>query len=336
MDHWIALSDRPEPPGEPVAQPLLDRGTLILELSLPLSGPTVLLDYRRTEGWPRALSVFVDPATGVVVLHRQGASLVRHGLTGALPGDRGTARIVLNWDAPGRVWTLRLELPDSGFSLESRGSGPMPLRHDDLAAVCGGRGIVWRHPALLWFGVTRGAAPPDRAPWIGLRTPIATPAGFRLAGTLRPGDLVLTRDNGPRPIRQVLRMDLPSRGFYTPVLLRAPYFCARTDLLVSADQLVALRGAEVEYLFGDEEVLAEARHLVDGRSALMETRRAIASCVSLDLGTPGLMLSAGCALASTETGQSRDASRLPRRLLQGYEVAPLLGLLGRGSGSRAA
>lgn len=332
MDQWIALSDRPEPPVTPGVQPVLDRGTLILEFLMPLAGPTVLLDYRRTEDWPRVLSVFADPAGGVVVLHRQGAALVRHSLAGPLPPDRGVARIILTWDARARAWALRFELPDTGGAVETRGSGPIPFRRDDLAAACAGRGDVRRHPALLWYGVTEGGALPDRTPWVGLRTPIATPAGLRLAGTLRPGDLVLTADGGAQPIRQARRMEMPSRGSYTPVLLRAPYFCPAADLLVSADQLVALRGAEVEYLFGEEEVLAEARLLVDGRSALPDTRRALAACVALELPAPDLILSAGLAFAVT--GPSGGAPA--RRRLLGYEAAPLLALLGRDRAGRAA
>ncbi|MGB8811839.1 MAG: Hint domain-containing protein [Paracoccaceae bacterium] len=336
MPDWIALSDRNDPQSDPAAGRLLDRGALILEVALPLAGPAVLLDYRAADGWLRALSVFHDPEMGIGILHRQGGVLVRHTLPGPLPGEVGTARIILRWDAPGRTWHLRYELPDAGQAVEARGVNPLPLPMADLLALCRGTGVTQRHPALLWFGATLGENPPERAPWIGLRTPIATPAGYRYASSLAVGEMVLTNEGLALPVQSVRHMVLPSRGFFAPVLLRAPYFAGRTDLLVSADQLVALSGPEVEYLFGEDEVLAEARHLTDGRSALYDTRRAVTSCVSLDLGAPALLQSEGCVLASTQHGKRLAQMALPRRLLRSYEAVPLLALLGRGNGSRAA
>lgn len=340
MADWIALSDCRElrqnvagPRAAPTA--LLAQGALVLELALPLNRPAVLLDYRATNGWLRALSVFHDPDLGVGILHRQGSTLVRHNLPGPLPRETGTARLTLRWDAPARTWSLRHELLGSGQVAEARGRNPLPLPMADLLALCRGDGISQRHPALLWFGATQGENPPDRAPWIGLRTPVATPTGYRHAGSLRPGDRVLTRDSDVATLQSVQHMRLPSRGSFAPVLLRAPYFAAHTDLLVSADQLIALSGTEVEYLFAEDEVLAEAGHLTDGRSALYDTRRAVTSCVSLDLGYPDLLLSDGCTLASARH-QVNAATPQNRRLLRGYEAVPLLALLGRDDGRRAA
>ena len=343
MAGWIALSDRNEPLEGRGAAPLLERGALILELALPLEGAGVLLDYRASDGWLRALSVFHDPQTGIGILHRQGGSLVRHALPGPLPQGAGTAsgtaRLILRWDAPRRHWALRYELPGGGAA-EARGANPLPLPMADLLALCRGAGVTRRHRALLWFGATRGDAPPERAPWIGLRTPVATPGGLRHASSLRRGDLVLTADRGAVAVQSVRRMDLPGRGSFAPVLLRAPYFGRSADLLVSADQLIALNGPEVEYLFGEDEVLAEARHLTDGRSALFDHRRAVTSCLSLDLGRPELIQSEGCAFASARhaagPGGQPEQGRLPRRLLHGYEAVPLLALLGRGVGRRVA
>lgn len=331
MQDWIALSDRYDVLDGAGEQDLLEKGALILEVSLPLEGPVVLLDYQSGDGWMRGFSVFHDPKSGVRLLHRQGDRVVHHTLAGPLPREQGVARLTLRWDAPKKVWSLRYEMPDSGTVMEARGNNPLPLPIVDLLAMC--RGVGRRHGSVLWFGATRGDDLPERAPWIGLRTPIATPMGLRHAGSLRVGDAVLTLGGGVQRVQSLRRMDLPSRGYFAPVLLRAPYFGHQIDILVSADQQVALSGPEVEYLFAEDEVLAEARHLIDGRSALLDRRRAVTSCVSVDLGTPEIMLSEGCALAST---CHAAPSRLARRLLHSYEVVPLLALLGRGNGSRAA
>ncbi|MDP2738333.1 MAG: Hint domain-containing protein [Pseudorhodobacter sp.] len=340
MADWIALSDRGQPRdglgAAGGAGALLVSGALVMELALPLAASGVLLDYRATDGWLRALSVYHDPAAGIAILHRQGDRLARHLLPGPLPQVTGTARLILRWNAPGRTWVLRYELPDSGHLLEARGTDPLPLPLADLEALCCGAGVNQRHPAVLWYGATQGESPPERAPWIGLRTPVATPTGYRLADSLRPGDLVLTRDAGVAALQSVRHMDLPSRGHFAPVLLRAPYFAAHTDLLVSADQRVALAGTEVEYLFAEDEVLAKAGDLTDGRSAFFDTRRAVVSCVSLDLGYPDLIISDGCALASARHGVASLRPLVPRRTLHDYEAVPLLALLGRSNGRRAA
>lgn len=339
MQDWIALSDSNDVQavaagGAVVADALLEKGALILEVELPLEGQVVLLDYRRTDGWARAISVFYDPVNGIGILHRQGGQLVRHQLAGPLPRVQGVARITLRWDAPARLWSLCHEVPDSGGPpMQAQGTNPLPVPMDDLRAICGS--ACKRHPSVLWFGVTRGANLPDRAPWIGLRTPIATPTGLRHAGSLQAGDQILTQ-GGLRVVQSLRRMDLPSRGYFTPVLLRAPYFGRQIDMLVSADQLVVLSGPEVEYLFGEEDVLAQARHLTDGRSALFDTRRAVTACISLDLGQTEVILSEGCALASMQHAPHTKPPLLPLRLLHGYEAIPLLALLGRGNGRRAA
>lgn len=335
MADWIALSDCNAPLDDGGAA-LLARGALVLELALPLAGAGVLLDYRATDSWPRALSVYHDPVAGIAILHRQGGTLARHLLAGPLPQATGTARLILRWDAPARRWNLRFDLIDHGQVLTARGADPLPMPLADLAALCRGTQVTRRHPALLWYGATGGKTPPERAPWIGLRTPVATPAGYLAAANLRVGDTVLTRDGGAATLRSVRHMTLPGRGSYAPVLLRSPYFATHTDLLVSADQQVALRGTEVEYLFAEDEVLARAGDLTDGRSALFDNRRAVTECVSLDVGRPDLILCDGCSLASASHAPPLSQPLVPRRTLFDYEAVPLLALLGRGDGRRAA
>ena len=176
--------------------------------------------------------------------------------------------------------------------------------------------------------MTRGAAPPQGRAWIGPATLVDTPGGARAAGLLRVGDRVMT-DAGPLQLREVRRIEVPSRGSHTPVILRAPYFGATGDILVSADQRVRLSGSNVEYLFGDEAVLVEAGHLTDARSALFDQRRASAIGIVLDTGTGAVMEAGGCGLGMTG---GTPALRILRR----YEALPLLALLGRGARVRAA
>ncbi|OYU41254.1 MAG: hypothetical protein CFE33_04175 [Pseudorhodobacter sp. PARRP1] len=326
---WVALSDRGLlTPASPDA--LLHQGLFVMELALPLQNAGLLLDHQSNTGWPRTFAIFHDPDTGIVILHRQGKDVARHVLPAPLPQGKGTARLSFHFDAPARHWRLTFELlgSDPLVSLSASGQNPLPLPLHDLQALC-----TRPRPAgpVLWFGITEGAAPPGAAPWIGLRTPVETSLGPVLAGHLKPGDMLLTEDHGPLPLRAAHRLALPARGSFAPVLLRAPFYAQTQDLLVSADQLLAISGPEVEYLFGTDAVLMPAGALVDGRTALSDQRRAIAGSVALDLGRPALIEANGSLLAIGHD----PACDLPLRCLQTYEVLTLMMLLGR-SPRRAA
>lgn len=319
---WLALSERgllrPDPP-----ESLLDSGLFVMELSLPLPDACVLLDHHAHNGWPRTFSLFHNAETGLVLLHRQGASVSRHLLPGPLPQGRGTARLSFQFNAPARRWRLLYELLDGeGGRVESHGQNPLPLQITDIQALCSNGQT---NAPVLWFGLTRDAIPPGAAAWIGLRTPVETSLGPVAAGSLKPGDIILTADRGPVPLQSVQRLVLPARGTFAPVLLRAPFFGQTKDLLVSADQLVAISGAETEYLFGTEAVLMPAGALVDGRTALSDQRRAVTGSVALNLGAPALIEANGCMLATSHDA----ATSLPLRSLQHYEVLTLMTLLGR-------
>lgn len=321
MTGWIALSDR-EPDG-PLPEGVLERGLFLAEVALPLEGPQVLLDYA-CDG--NALSLLHDAATGIGLMVRQGREVRRHMLPGPLPQSpvAGIARLAFRWAPEG--WALHYEL--DGAVCEAQGGPALPLPLADLARLCARDGIAARHPGLLWFGATAGGEPPVALPWIGLRTPVATPTGLRPAGSLRRGEMVLTRDGRAEMLRAVRHLDLPARGPHAPVLLRAPYFSPERDLLVSADQQILLGGGNVEYLFDEEEVLVEARHLIDGNSALFDRRRSVVAGVALDLGPPALVAGEGVAFLSA--GSATASAAPPRRRLHDYEARPLLALLGRG------
>jgi hypothetical protein len=337
MTSWLALSDRSSPLEAAEGVSLLAKATLVLEFELPLEGSAILIDFKTSKSWPRALSIFVDEQAGVVVMHRQGDRLMRHVLPGHLGlASHGVGRISFGWDGPGKSWTLSLEQPGHGKGRKTRGRDPMPMFMEDLLSVCQGADEIVRHRSVLWFGLMDGSNLPERAPWIGLQTPIETANGPCPAGKLRAGDLLLTEDGDYAVLQSLLHMDLPSRGSFSPVMLRAPYFGAETDILVSSDQLVAISGDEVEYLFSDETVLTEARNLTDGRAALMDFRRAITSCVSLDIGMPRLIRAEDCRLLTHFHEQPWLKTSAPHLVIQGYETIPLLDMLGRTGGRAAA
>lgn len=325
MAGWIALSDRPLPLDGLPANRRMTCGRLILELATPVAGPTVLLEYA---GADRALSLFLTPVGGVTVWRREGMQSARLTLTGVWPTEPTVVRLTLSWDGP--IWGLQLDTGTAPSPMRVTATGALPVALPDVLALCEGREGTRRHGAVLWFGLTDGPPPPEKAAWIGPNTPIATPTGFRPAQRLQPGEMVLT-DAGTRMLRNVRRLQLPARGHYAPVLLRAPFFGNASDLLVSASQLVMLRGSEVEYQLGEDAVLAEARHLTCSNAALHDDRRAVITGVALDLGEARLLSSEGCAFGLVGPEGPPNLRRLHR-----YEAAALFSCIGGGQRHRAA
>lgn len=311
MTLWRALSDTRHPPGPP----WMEAGLFVAEFALPLDRPTVLM---QAEGATQ-LSLFADPGGGVTISHRQGARLVNHRLPGALPAQRATARVSLWFEAGSGRWKLALTVIGApGHDRSAAGVGAMALHLPDLQ---GAR----RQAALLWHGATEDKILPARAPWIGPRSRVETPRGLVEAAELRPGDRILTLDDGPLPLRRLIRRRLPARGSFAPIRLRAPFFGLSGDILVSADQHVLISGPSVEYLCGTEEALVPAIALCDGTLAEREERRPVVEGLALDLGRPALVLVDGCCLQS----HAEPAQAAPRRTLADWETPPLLSLLGR-------
>ncbi|VDC23257.1 Hint domain-containing protein [Pseudogemmobacter humi] len=313
---WLMLSGQSAPARLPDR---LDRGRLSIELSWPLP-QDVLLDWQAGE---QTLSLFHHPRTGLALLWREGECALRLRLAAPLPCTTRAARLDLSWEAG--AWSLRLEDAagrEIARARPPRGQPPAGLPGAALAALCRGDGIRRRDLSVLWFGLSDGVLP-ARSPWIGRATPIDTPAGPVAAGALQTGDWIFTRDAGPVRLRGVRHFEMPSRGSHAAVILRAPWFARRADLLVSADQMIALRGSEIEYLFDSEEIVVAAGSLIDGKAALADQRRDTTPCLALDTGGPHLIEADGCCLMATGPAEA------PARVLEDYEALSLLSALAR-------
>lgn len=95
-------------------------------------------------------------------------------------------------------------------------------------------------------------------------TQIDTPEGPRPVEALAPGDLVLTLDHGPQPVRSVWRGERAGIGPCTPVRIPAGTFGATRDLLVSMNHRILVRHPQVSLLFGMPEALVMAKSLAAG------------------------------------------------------------------------
>lgn len=101
-------------------------------------------------------------------------------------------------------------------------------------------------------------------------TRIDTADGPRLVEALRPGDLVLTADEGPQPVKLNLKSRVQLSGLYAPETLRPIRIrkgalgegLPRRDLLVSRQHRMVVRSRVAHRMFGSDEVLISAIRLV--------------------------------------------------------------------------
>ena len=97
-------------------------------------------------------------------------------------------------------------------------------------------------------------------------TLIQTPFGERRVEELTPGDMILTQDDGPQPLRWIGTRAVAAVGNLAPIRIRAGTFGQHRDLLVSPQHRVLIRDSLADLLFGEAEVLVAAKDLVNDHS----------------------------------------------------------------------
>ncbi|MGO4853888.1 Hint domain-containing protein [Phaeovulum sp. W22_SRMD_FR3] len=322
---------------------LLSTGSLMLEFTRERGalGTQPLLHHAHHSGWSRQLSLVLDHRGQLCAYHRQGVAQERLILPpGPEMAEGGTMRLSWRWDGPARHSSLTLEAPDHGVLRQHQGSAPIPLPAADARAVLGhagdgsagadtstrtappgdrSAGLARLGPGVTWLALSDQAQPLGPGACFAPATRLNTPQGPRPAGNIRRGDWVETVDAGPQQVLWSGRMSLPALGGLAPIRLLAGHFGQAHDLWLHPQHRVAVSGAAVEYLFGQDAVLIEARHLVDGRSALRcESPRALVWQGVL-LRDHHLLIADGCHVESLYLGNLATAAPL---LAQG----PMAGL----------
>lgn len=95
-------------------------------------------------------------------------------------------------------------------------------------------------------------------------TMIETPDGLRAVETLAPGDLVVTRDNGAKPVLWVGRHTFTAEGVAAPVVIEKGALGNDARLVVSQQHRMLITGWQAELYLGADEALVAAKHLVNG------------------------------------------------------------------------
>ncbi|MDE0591557.1 Hint domain-containing protein, partial [Halocynthiibacter sp. C4] len=89
-------------------------------------------------------------------------------------------------------------------------------------------------------------------------TLILTDRGEVLVEELTEGDRVITRDNGPQPIRWIQARKVSGQGSFAPVLIKAGALGNTRDLLVSPQHRMLLDDWRAELFLGEETALCSA------------------------------------------------------------------------------
>lgn len=87
---------------------------------------------------------------------------------------------------------------------------------------------------------------------------------------LAPGDRVLTRDDGPRPIRWIGQTTLRAVGAFAPVVIRKGVLHNENDLILSPDHRIFVWQRQDVLGAGRSEVLVKVRHLVNGTTVFRQ------------------------------------------------------------------
>lgn len=114
--------------------------------------------------------------------------------------------------------------------------------------------------------VDTGFVTVDSIPCFVAGTMILTPDGEVAVEDLQPGDLVMTQDDGPQPLRWIGQRRVEAKGDFAPIHIRAGTFGDHRDLFLSPLHRVLIRDSLAELLFGEGEVLVAARDLVNDLS----------------------------------------------------------------------
>lgn len=326
---------------------LIAQGSLMLEFTLMRGeeAPLPLIQLHRREGWRNFLSLHLDADGRIVLAQRRGDAV--HAVSIDATQERlsgGRMRLSWRWNGPRRESLLTLEALDQGTIRQQSGLAPLPLTRAEFLALVTTGSEARIGPRVDWLAVGDHLQPMGPGGCFAPATPIETPNGPVPAARLRAGDLVETVDAGPQEVLWSGRIELPALGHLRPVKLCAPVFTDTRDLWVMPQHRVALSGPSVDFILGEDEVLIEARKLVDGCAALQPDRPMVLGWQGILLEGHHLLIADGCKIESLHIGRlarqpllaattamaglARE-ERLPlhrkpmRKIVQGFEARTL-------------
>jgi hypothetical protein len=163
-------------------------------------------------------------------------------------------------------------------------------------------------------------------------TRIETVRGAVSVEDLQPGDLVLTADSGPRPLRwlcqtQVSPARLQRQRNLAPVVIRAGALGAglpTRDMAVSPQHRMLITGWRAELLFGASEILVPALSLVNERSILIDRSARPVTYLHLLFDRHELVTAEGTVTESLHAGELDKAEIHPGARAELMALFPIL------------
>ncbi|MCF2871672.1 Hint domain-containing protein [Octadecabacter sp. G9-8] len=95
---------------------------------------------------------------------------------------------------------------------------------------------------------------------------IDTVDGPRAVEGLTAGDMVMTRDDGPQPLRWIGKRSVPATGKMAPICIGKNALGQHGEVMVSPLHRVLVKDVLAELMFGEDEVLIAAKDLVNDKS----------------------------------------------------------------------
>ncbi len=343
---WIAISDADSQhyslngldagtPARARQGEALRRGSLVLETRLSPDGrPQNLLAHRVNTPEKRTLSFQAIPGGGIVfVLHQAGETT--HAVVDLDSSERADLlRITYSWDVSKNWARLAIERPETGWLTTTLIENAQPLFTDDIRSMTLAPQLLQMDDDVEFFAVSDQIEPLGPMPSLDGLVPIVCQGRYKPLAEIRPGDIVETLEHGAVPVMGKIARNVPARGSFRPVRLRAPYFGLQQDIIVAPDQKLVVSQPMVEYMFGCEAVLVPARHLVNGTSAIWSDNHLTKTYHQLILPGHETIVAAGSALESLFLGRMRRKperhmasllapvarERLPEHLLSAHQV----------------
>jgi len=254
----------------PSPPPVLDgavptRGTIRLErLCDPVTAPENVVRMSMRDPVPFLFTIRVDPDGTVALMMRRGDAdlLVTLDLPGCPAGSRMT--IQYGWDLEARLGYLWAEIPSIGEYRIRPIPSSLGLSMTELRRLVTRPETCRISDEVIYLATAEGLAPVGPVPGLDGSGLVETPDGrLKPLSSIVRGCEIMAADGRPAQVRWAGSTEMPAGGGIAPFRLNTPYHGARTPLVLAGTARLRLRGVAVEYLFGEQEVAVQVRHLKD-------------------------------------------------------------------------
>jgi len=297
------------------------RGSIVLETQLsPDARPQTLIAYKRSGETGASFSLMSTPHGSVVLVLAQGDNVVHEVIERGREARTDTLQVTISWDVGKRIGRMVVARPETEHVLIRHFTMTHTPLLGDLVALARPQGLTEIDPDVIFVALSTEIEPVVPMPTLSPSVPVETAQGLRLATTLKQGDVVRSANGRLVPVLHAIKREVPSLGSFRPVRLRAPYFGLTQDVIVSRHQRLLVSGAEVEYLFGREEVLIPASALVNGFAGHFEPAPRFVTYHQILLPQHDAVRLPDAALETLYIGRMRrDKTQLTASILSGMQ-----------------